>query len=384
MSQALSGNRPSVALFCANYLKPEMLHISRHVTGLTAFEPVVLAQKTEGAWPGPTPHLIPRSPGRFMGRGLERISGQPWQIAQSEVDQILSVLQKTEARLLHIFFGNVAIHLLPLIRQSPVPVVTSFHGSDIAGSMVSASYEKARQELFQRCSMIPCRSEQLSRGVEYLLGCPADKIRLMRTILPDVPFVLRHPPADGVWRLVQASRLVAKKGISTSLRAFAKFLEHFPSSTFTVAGEGPLEAELRAEAQRLDIDSRVEFVGFLPQEELQGLFSVSHIFLHPSETVGGDVEGVPNAMLEAMAGGLPVVATRHGGIPEVVIDNESGFLCAEGDDEQVSQAMIRLASDPGLYTRTSEIASTSVREQFSAAKQIAAIEEIYQQAILAK
>jgi len=382
--QALSGNRPTVALFCATYLKPEMLHISRHVTGLTAFQPAVLAQKTEGAWPGPPPIVIPRSPGRFVGRGMERISGQPWQIAQSEVDQILTALKESNAKLLHIFFGNVAIHLLPLIRQSPIPVVTSFHGSDVAGSMVSPAYANARKELFDRCALIPCRSEQLARGVEFLLGCPEDKIRLMRTILPDIPFVPRHVPADGVWRLVQASRLVAKKGIATSLRAFAKFLEHFPSSTFTIAGEGPLETDLRAEAQRLGIDSRVEFVGFLPQEELQGLFSVSHIFLHPSETVGGDVEGVPNAMLEAMAGGLPIVATRHGGIPEVVIDHESGFLCAEGDTEQIALAMIRLASDPTLYARTSEIAATSVREQFSAEKQIAAIEDIYQQAILAK
>ena len=344
---------------------------------------MVITQKTEGTWPGPQPTVIPRSPGRFVGRGLERISGQPWQITQGEVDQILTVLQQSEAKLLHIFFGNVAIHLLPLIRQSPIPVVTSFHGSDVAGSMASPAYAKARKELFDRCALIPCRSEQLARGVELLLGCPVEKIRLMRTILPDIPFVPRHTPADGVWRLVQASRLIAKKGIPTSLRAFAKFLEHFPNSTFTIAGEGPLENDLRAEAERLEIDSRVEFVGFLPQDELQGLFSVSHIFLHPSETVNGDVEGVPNAMLEAMAGGLPVVATRHGGIPEVVIDNESGFLCAEGDAEQIAMALVRLASDPSLYTKTSEIAAASVREQFSAEKQIAAIEDIYQQAILA-
>lgn len=214
-----------------------------------------------------------------------------------------------------------------------------------------------------------------------LLGCPEDKIRLMRTILPDIPFSMRRPPTDGVWRLVQAARLVAKKGIATSLQAFALFLESFPKSTFTIAGEGPLEAELRAEARRLDIDSRVEFVGFLPQDELQGLFSVSHIFLHPSETVGGDTEGIPNAMLEAMAGGLPVVATRHGGIPEVITDGENGFLCAEADAKEVSHALIRLASDSTLYQGMSSLAGSSVREQFSADKQIAAIEEIYRRVI---
>jgi len=361
-----------------------MLHISRHVTGLTTFDPVILAQKQEGSWPGPTPHVIPRSPLRFLSRAWEKSSGQPWQISQGEVDRFLAILKKTDAQLLHIFFGNIAIHLLPLIRQSPVPVITSFHGSDIAGSMPTPAYAKARRELFTRCSVIPCRSEQLARGVELLLGCPEQKIRLMRTILPDLPFSRRQPPTDGVWRLVQAARLVAKKGIATSLQAFALFLKDFPNSTFTIAGEGPLEEELRAEAVRLGIDSRVEFVGFLPQEELQGLFAVSHIFLHPSETAGGDVEGIPNAMLEAMAGGLPVVATRHGGIPEVVVDEESGFLCPERDPQQVASALIRLASDSTLYQQMSEFASVSVREQFSAECQIAAIEDIYRQVILAK
>jgi colanic acid/amylovoran biosynthesis glycosyltransferase len=360
-----------------------MLHISRHVLGLSSFSPVVIAQKNEGEWPGPSPCVIPRSSFRFVGRFREKYTGQPWQISEAETDQILAVLKKTNAQLLHVFFGNVAIHLLPLIRRSPVPVVTSFHGSDITGAIASPGYAKARQELFARCAVIPCRSEQLTRGVELLLGCPVDKIRLMRTILPDIPFVQRHPPADGVWRLVQAARLVAKKGIATSLRAFAQFLQSCPNSTFTVAGEGPLENELRAEAMRLNIDQQVEFVGFLPQEELQGLFSVSHIFIHPSETVGGDVEGVPNAMLEAMAGGLPVVATRHGGIPEVICDGENGFLCAEGDDQQLATTLLNLASDPTLYRRMSETASSSVREQFSAGKQIAAIETIYRQAILA-
>lgn len=361
-----------------------MLHISRHVVGLSRFEPTVIAQKTEGRWPGPIAQVIRRSPFRFIARAWEKSSGRPWQISQAEVDQCLSVLRKTDAKLLHIFFGNVAIHLLPLIRQAPIPVITSFHGSDIAGSMASPGYAKARQELFGRCAVIPCRSEQLARGVELLLGCPVDKIRLMRTILPDIPFQQRHPPTDGAWRLVQAARLVPKKGIITALQAFAYFLEEYPNSTFTIAGEGPMEEELRAEAMRLQIDQHVEFVGFLPQEELQGLFSVSHIFLHPSEMAGGDVEGIPNAMLEAMAGGLPVVATRHGGIPEVITDGENGYLCPERDPNQVSQALLRLASDATLYRTMSETASASVNEQFSAQRQIAAIEDIYQQASLAR
>ncbi len=134
-----------------------------------------------------------------------------------------------------------------------------------------------------------------------------------------------------------------KKGIATALRAFASFAKTHPSATFTVAGEGPLDAELKEFTSTLGIAANVKFTGFLDQAALTALFAESHIFLHPSETAGGDTEGVPNAMLEAMASGMPVVATRHGGIPEVVVSGESGLLCEEVDPAGLCAALERIA-----------------------------------------
>jgi glycosyltransferase involved in cell wall biosynthesis len=258
--------------------------------------------------------------------------------------------------------------------------VVSFHGSDVAGSMASSAYTEALREMFQLAAVVPCRSEQLA-GAVGRLGCPADKLRLMRTVLPDIPFVLRQPPTDGAWKIVQAARLVPKKGVTTALRAFTKFAEKFPAATFTIAGEGPLEAVLRKLATELDVSDRVRFTGFLTQEDLQHLFRESHIFFHPSETAGGDVEGVPNALLEAMAGGLPVVATHHGGIPEVVRNGETGLLSAERDPVALAESLVRLAGSPALFQKLSELASASVKENFSAGRQIAAVEDIYREAI---
>src|SRR5690606_15669218 len=116
----------------------------------------------------------------------------------------------------------------------------------------------------------------------------------------------------------------------------------------------------------------------------QGLFSVSHIFLHPSETVDGDAEGVPNAMLEAMAGGMPVGTTRHGGIPAVVEDGHNGLRRPEAAPRAVADALVRLAEHSELYRSLSKNAATSVRDQSSAENQVAAIEEIYRKAILAR
>ena len=359
-----------------------MLHVHRHVTGLKTFRPVVLAQKREGDWAVEQIEVIRRSPFRFLARAREKWTGRPWQISPEEADRMREALAAHRADILHVFFGNVAVHLLPLLRRCPVPVVVSFHGSDVAGSMASPAYRDGVQEMFQRAAVVPCRSDRLMDRVAAL-GCPPDKLRLMRTILPDRPFVHRTPPADDAWRIVQAARLVPKKGLATALRAFAAFAARFPWSTFSIAGEGPMEEELRRLVRELDLEDRVQFTGFLSQDALEGLFAVSHIFLHPSETVDGDAEGVPNAMLEAMAGGLPVVTTRHGGIPEVIADGRNGLLCPEADVPAVTQALFRLVENSDLYRSLSQNAAVSVREQFSAESQVAAIEEIYRKAILA-
>ncbi|HEY5705253.1 MAG TPA: glycosyltransferase [Terrimicrobiaceae bacterium] len=373
---------PSVALLCATFLKPEMLHIYRHICGLRSFRPFVIAQKREGDWNVDRIEIVKRSPARFIARASEKRSGRPWQVSKAEASRIVSLIEREDCALFHVFFGNVAVHLLPVLRRCPVPIVVSFHGSDVAGSMASASYSDAITELFRLATLVPCRSQQLASTV-VRLGCPEIKTRLMRTVLPDLRFVQRSPPMDGAWQIVQAARLVPKKGLLTALRAFAAFARQYTRATFVIAGDGPMEGELRKLAADLGVARRVHFSGFLSQRALQDLFLNSHIFLHPSETAGGDVEGVPNAMLEAMASGLPVASTRHGGIPEVIEHGKNGLLCIEGDVEGVTSALLQLASDPILYRELAQQASNSVREQFSEERQVAAIEEIYKDAILA-
>jgi glycosyltransferase involved in cell wall biosynthesis len=357
-----------------------MLHIHRQISGLKNFFPVVLTQKREGEWAAERVEVIPRSPVRFVGRGIERWLGTPWQITGSETEKMRGVLRGTEAALLHIFFGNVAVHMLPVIRSAEIPVVISFHGSDVAGQIATPAFERARREMFRRARLVMCRSEQLAEKVAAL-GCDAAKLRIMRTVLPPVKRVAHLPPADGRWHIVQASRLVAKKGLATSLRAFAEFSKTHPLAKFTIAGDGPLEAELRGLAAALGISGSVEFRGFLSQAALAALFGSAHIFLHPSETVGGDVEGIPNSLLEAMASGLPSVATDHGGIPEVVQNGMTGLLCREGDWQAVSQALLLLANDPALYASLSKAGAESVADAFSAEKQIANIENLYREAM---
>ena len=369
-----------VALFCATFLRPEMLHIHRQISGLSSFSPVVITQKREGEWGARQVEVVPRSRFRFVGRGLERWLGKPWQITGAEAEKMLLVMRRTEAALLHIFFGNVAVHLLPLMRRAEVPTVVSFHGSDVTGRIATPAFDAARREMFDRARLVLCRSEQLAEKVAAL-GCDSSKLRIMRTVLPPIKRAPHSPPPDGGWHLLQASRLVPKKGIATALRAFAEFLKIHPQAKFTVAGEGPLQADLRALASSLGISDSVEFPGFLSQAALAGLYESSHIFLHPSETVCGAVEGIPNSLLEAMAYGLPSVATDHGGIPEVIRNGATGILCREGDWQGLAEALLLLAKDPDHYARLSSAGADFVSREFSVAKQIANTESLYREAM---
>jgi glycosyltransferase involved in cell wall biosynthesis len=172
--------------------------------------------------------------------------------------------------------------------------------------------------------------------------------------------------------------LVQKKGLATTLHAFTTFLSHYPNATLTIAGEGPMLGELTELTRKLKIDNRVALPGFLPPEKLREIYYASHIFLHPSETGSdGNQEGIPNSMLEAMATGLPVLATDHGGIPEAIENGVSGVLVPERDYEALSHALLETVKDRDLLARLARNGANVVAQKFDQQNQIRRLEEIY-------
>jgi colanic acid/amylovoran biosynthesis glycosyltransferase len=286
---------------------------------------------------------------------------------------------------LHVYFGHIGVHLLPLLEIADLPVIVSFHGADAQVDLHKPAHLAATQRMLALATLLLVRSQSLAERLIALGAAPA-KIRLHRTGIPlvEIAFTQRHAPADGAWRCVQACRLIAKKGLATSLRAFAEFALTWPLATFVIAGEGPLLQELHTLAVDLGINDRVSFPGFLSQEKLHALYAASHLFLHPSELgPDGDQEGVPNSLLEAMASGLPILATHHGGIPEAVDDGVTGALVAERDDAALAQAMLVLAGDSARYRALSAAASASVRDRFNLEVQARVLGECYSAAIAA-
>ena len=261
--------------------------------------------------------------------------------------------------------------------------MVSFHGADVAHKQDVKDYPAKLRRLFDAVPLVLARSQSLAERLIHL-GCPSEKLRINRTGIPlnDFPFVDRQLPPDGKWKVVQACRLIPKKGVATSLRAFAIFKKDNPKAEFFIAGKGPLQPELEMLADGLGILRDVHFVGFLSQAKLLELYASSHLFLHPSEiSANQDQEGVPNSVLEAMATGLPVIATRHGGIPEAVDHGRTGLLVAEEDHVGLANAMQEIIRSPGLLKQMGAHARSTVVDRFEQEVQIDHLESFYEEAI---
>ena len=377
---------PVVACYCATFLKPEMLHIYRQITSLRRVSPFVIAQKREeiARYPLDRIAVVGKPATHFLRRfWCKQLRDAPWQISESEVRKLIGILDEQKAQMLHIYFGHIAVHLLPLIRAWPRPSVVSFHGADVMVDLEKPAYRAATQEMLNAVRLVLVRSESLGRAL-INIGCPAGKIRLQRTGIPidEIPFRPREWPRDGAWKFLQACRLIEKKGLRVSLRAFARFARSHRTATFTIAGEGPLRSELGRLAAELDVADKVFFPGFVSQTQLRELFYQSHIFLHPSERSGdGNQEGVPNSMLEAMASGLPVFATEHGGIPEAIENGRSGILVEEKDDASLAHVLLERTSTPEGLAAIARNGAEVVRQKFQQSVQTKTLEDYYLEAM---
>lgn len=360
-----------------------MLHIYRQITAMERCIPVVIAQKREqsGRYPFEPIHIVPKPSTHFLRRfWFRQLRDAPWQISNRELHALQSILSKTDARLLHIYFGQIAVHLLPLIRVWERPSIVSFHGADVLVDMNKPAYREATRQMLDAVKAVLVRSESLRRAV-IQLGCDEKKIEIQRTGIPldEFPFRERNfVTAAAEWRFVQAGRLIEKKGLPVTLRAFALFLRQHPNAKLTIAGEGPLLGQLQNLARDLNIDGRVSFTGFISQEQLCEIFYASHIFLHPSQTGrDGNQEGIPNSMLEAMASGLPVFASEHGGIPEAIENNVSGVLVSEGDHEKLAAALLDAAKHPEFLSRMACDGAEIIRKNFDLRAQARRLEDTY-------
>lgn len=287
-------------------------------------------------------------------------------------------LERHDVRLIHAHFGFDAILASDLSRMSDLPLVVTFHGYDVTEqfgiSLRQRTYERELQRVFERAHTLIGVSDFISARL-IDLGAPADKVVTSYIGIP-LPGRRRSDTADGICFV---GRLIQKKGPGDLLEAVSKLPNPHRSVRVTFVGDGPLRSELESQAIRLGINA--EFVGYQPPTEVAQLLNKSVLFCGPSKTsTSGGREAFGMVYLEAAAAGTPAVAYRHGGVPEAIVDGETGLLVPEGDVEALSEALEELLSNPEKAALLGRAGRDRVASRFDNRTCTADLERIYDQA----
>jgi colanic acid/amylovoran/stewartan biosynthesis glycosyltransferase WcaL/AmsK/CpsK len=260
------------------------------------------------------------------------------------------------------------------------PLVTMFHGYDIS-RYVQQHGPGAYRDLFARGDLFTCPSEFV-RNQLIATGCPPEKVRKFQlgTDLKRFSFKERTLDSSDAIRLVTVARLTEKKGLEYSIRAVAKLTQRFKRLEYNIIGDGDLRPRLTQLIEALGLGSTVRLLGWKTQAEVQLLLDQSHVFVLASvESGNGDIEGLPVVLQEAQAMGLPVVCTRHSGIPEGILDGKSGFLVPERDVDALADRLADVISRPEAWPEMGRQGRAFVETEYDLDKRNDALVELYRQ-----
>jgi phosphatidylinositol alpha-1,6-mannosyltransferase len=218
--------------------------------------------------------------------------------------------------------------------------------------IAQAGYDFVRRRTLARADRLVSNSE-FTAGLARTLGGRAERIRITHCGTDPARFAPRDVRALrerlGLGErplLVSVTRLVRRKGLDTVLKALGRVREAIPEVGYVVVGDGPDRGRLEALARELGLGALVHFAGDVPNEELPLWYSLGDVFVMPSRSEPPDVEGFGIVFLEAAAAERPVVAARSGGVPDAVVDGETGLLVEPDDPAGLARGLVALLSDP--------------------------------------
>jgi len=241
----------------------------------------------------------------------------------------------------------------------------AFRGADTT-KYVARRGPRVYARTFREARLLLPVCEFLARRI-VRLGAPAERVVVHPTgiDLRRWPYRERHPAVPGGLRLVSVGRLVEKKGVAQVLAALRLLVDGGVRAEYRVFGDGPLRERLSALAADLGIADRVRFEGRQGQEAVREGLAAADILVAASVTAAdGDEEGIPNVLKEAMASGMPVVGTRHAGIPELVEDGVSGWLVPERDEAALAAALARLAGEPERWAAMGRAGRAKIEREY--------------------
>ncbi|NEQ73523.1 MAG: glycosyltransferase [Okeania sp. SIO2C9] len=312
----------------------------------------------------------------------------------------LKCLQDLSPQLIHAHFGLDGVLALPLAKKLKVPLIITFHGYYATtektlnqskgfytqtwnfvknrGQFFRELYFRNRDRLFQEADYFIAVSEFIrSQLIEK--GCPSEKIKV-NYIGIDVDKFTPNPEVKREPIVLFVGRLIEKKGCEYLIRAIAQVQKTIPNIKLVVIGDGILRSSLESLAGSLL--SNYCFLGVQPPEVVKEWMNKAFLLGAPSITTAtGESEGLPIVILEAQAMGLPVISSIHAGIPEAIIDGETGFLAQEKDWESLAKYILNLHENVELREQFSALGRRRIETEFNLKLNAVKLEEIYHKII---
>lgn len=372
-----SGQPRDIAIFRHNLFRISEPFITQQAGQLTRYRPFYLGRIRYGAAPAGAASLAIQD---FGAGAWPRMA---WQMVTRGTRSFERLLGARRPGLIHAHFGVEGVYALPLARRLGIPLVTTFHGFDATLSTAALltspawfNYPLFRGRLARQGDLFLCASAFIRERV-LAMGFPAERTHVHyigidhRTIDP-------RDPAEETPTILHVARLVEVKGTETLIRAFAKVSARFADTELVIIGDGPLKAKLQALTQSLGLGARVRFLGAQPHNEVMGWMRKAAMLVLPSvRTSTGRVEGLGMVLLEAAATGVPLVGSRIGGIPEAIVEGETGFLAPERDSDALARCLAELLADPELRRRMGAEARALVESRFDIRRQTELLESFY-------
>ena len=352
---------PNVIVYRNQLLRRSEGFIAAQAQALSRYSPVMLGWTAEDVH-----HMQVRT------LESEKPASRLWHKLSCDPRPLLRVLvHDRRPVLVHAHFAVDAVYALPLARRLGVPLVTTLHGFDVgltdaalvrSGNPSWINYLARRRTLQRTGDLFLCVSADLRRRAAAR-GFPEDRLRVLYLGVDPVRYAYGFDATSHT--VLHVARLVPKKGTRLLIEAFGLLSARHPDARLVIVGDGPLRAELEAQATRGPAAARITFAGSLPNSDIAAHLRRAAVLAVPSVTAAdGDTEGLPISLLEAMATGVPVVASRHGGIPEAVVDGETGCLVDEGDVGSLARQLSDLLDDGAARLRMSRSARAAVVDRF--------------------
>jgi colanic acid/amylovoran biosynthesis glycosyltransferase len=299
-------------------------------------------------------------------------------------ESVAGYLQARRVRLILAHFGPVGARMQPIATDLGLPLIVCFHGYDAFHGETVRQWQPEYQRLFDEADRIVAVSSLMMRRLETL-GAPPHKL----VHLPAFVDLARFPHADHSRQpphFLAVGRFAETKSPHLTILAFARVLERAPAARLTLIGKGgggELYEACLILVRALGLSYAVTFRGVASHDEVAGAMAEARVFVQHSVTTPeqGDMEGKPVALMEAMACGLAVVATRHSGIEELIAHDVTGLLVEEYDVAGMAEAMLALAHDDALVERLGRSASARVHGDPLIAGHVACLEALVAESI---